>query len=81
MGTHLHHLEPASPSPGTRHFLLFCSVRPEDKGIIRFVAGTAVSEANLWVEGTGVWCKGLLGSTIKAEVHKGQLMGFPWVPA
>ncbi|NXM35144.1 OBSL1 protein, partial [Oxyruncus cristatus] len=35
---------------GTRHFLLFCSVRPEDQGLIRFAAGTAISEASLHVE-------------------------------
>ncbi|XP_009948074.1 PREDICTED: obscurin-like protein 1, partial [Leptosomus discolor] len=32
---------------GTRHFLLLCGVRPEDEGLIRFVARTAVSEASL----------------------------------
>ncbi|XP_071603682.1 obscurin-like protein 1 isoform X2 [Heliangelus exortis] len=35
---------------GTRHFLLLCSVCPEDAGLIRFVAGTVSSEANLWVK-------------------------------
>ncbi|NWI97348.1 OBSL1 protein, partial [Pitta sordida] len=35
---------------GTRHFLLFCGVSPEDKGLIRFAAGTAISEASLQVE-------------------------------
>ncbi|XP_075612980.1 obscurin-like protein 1 isoform X3 [Balearica regulorum gibbericeps] len=35
---------------GTRHFLLLCGVRPEDAGLIRFVAGMVVSEASLRVE-------------------------------
>ncbi|NXU77617.1 OBSL1 protein, partial [Oreotrochilus melanogaster] len=35
---------------GTRHFLLLCSVCPEDAGLIRFVAGTVSSEANLSVK-------------------------------
>ncbi|KFO95300.1 Obscurin-like 1, partial [Calypte anna] len=35
---------------GTRHFLLLCSVCPEDAGLIRFVAGTVSSEASLSVE-------------------------------
>ncbi|NXU26644.1 OBSL1 protein, partial [Thalassarche chlororhynchos] len=35
---------------GTQHFLLLCSVRPEDAGLIRFAAGMVVSEASLWVE-------------------------------
>ncbi|KAM6071117.1 obscurin-like protein 1 [Chlamydotis macqueenii] len=35
---------------GTRHFLLLCGVRPEDAGLIRFAAGTVVSEASLQVE-------------------------------
>ncbi|NXE31678.1 OBSL1 protein, partial [Ptilorrhoa leucosticta] len=35
---------------GTRHFLLFCGVRPEDKGLIRFAARTVISEARLQVE-------------------------------
>ncbi|XP_019378381.1 PREDICTED: obscurin-like protein 1 [Gavialis gangeticus] len=35
---------------GTRHFLLMCSVRPEDAGQIRFVAKTAASDASLQVE-------------------------------
>ncbi|NXG61417.1 OBSL1 protein, partial [Hemiprocne comata] len=35
---------------GTQHFLLLCSVRPEDAGLIRFVAGMVVSEASLQVE-------------------------------
>ncbi|TFJ98131.1 Obscurin-like protein 1 [Platysternon megacephalum] len=36
---------------GHRHFLLICSVRPEDAGCIRFVAKAAASEASLQVEG------------------------------
>ncbi|NXV16316.1 OBSL1 protein, partial [Cepphus grylle] len=35
---------------GSRHFLLLCSVRPEDAGLICFSAGTATSEASLQVE-------------------------------
>ncbi|NWQ98524.1 OBSL1 protein, partial [Burhinus bistriatus] len=35
---------------GTRHFLLLCGVLPEDAGLIRFSAGTAISEASLQVE-------------------------------
>ncbi|NXD06168.1 OBSL1 protein, partial [Nothocercus nigrocapillus] len=36
---------------GTKHFLLMCGARPEDAGLIRFEAKTAVSEASLRVEG------------------------------
>uniref|UniRef100_A0A8C6JRK1 Obscurin-like protein 1 n=1 Tax=Melopsittacus undulatus TaxID=13146 RepID=A0A8C6JRK1_MELUD len=58
---------------GTRHFLLFCSVRPEDKGLIRFVAGTAVSEANLWVEALPIRIvKPLRDKTVLAR-HKATL--------
>ncbi|XP_010711957.1 obscurin-like protein 1 isoform X4 [Meleagris gallopavo] len=35
---------------GTRHFLLLCTVRPEDEGAIRFAARKARSEASLKVE-------------------------------
>ncbi|XP_052531344.1 obscurin-like protein 1 isoform X5 [Tympanuchus pallidicinctus] len=35
---------------GTRHFLLLCTVRPEDAGAIRFAARMASSEASLKVE-------------------------------
>ncbi|KAM7152921.1 obscurin-like protein 1 isoform 8-T8 [Macrochelys suwanniensis] len=35
---------------GPRHFLLICSVRPEDAGCIRFIAKAAASEASLQVE-------------------------------
>ncbi|KAM9548632.1 obscurin-like protein 1 isoform 8-T8 [Guaruba guarouba] len=58
---------------GTRHFLLFCSVRPEDKGLIRFVAGTAVSEANLRVEALPIRIvKPLRDKTVLAR-HKATL--------
>lgn len=57
MGAHCCDLEPDSPSPGTRHFLLFCGVRPEDKGLIRFAARTVTSEATLQVEGTSAGCE------------------------
>ncbi|KAG6921411.1 obscurin, cytoskeletal calmodulin and titin-interacting RhoGEF [Chelydra serpentina] len=43
-------LTPAPSSTGPRHFLLICSVRPEDAGCIRFVAKAAASEASLQVE-------------------------------
>lgn len=75
VGAHHHPLEPASPSPGTRHFLLFCGVRPEDVGLVRFVAGMVVSEANLRVEGTGAGCEGWPGPSTRAGVHQGQLVG------
>lgn len=81
MGAHHRPLEPASPSPGTRHFLLLCGVRPEDTGLIRFAAGMAVSEASLQVEGTGMGCESWLGSSTRAEVHQGQLVGSPREPA
>lgn len=77
MGAHHRPLEPSSPCPGTRHFLLLCGVRPEDAGLIRFSAGTAVSEASLRVEGTGVGCGGWLGSSTRAGVHQGQLVRSP----
>lgn len=67
MGVHC--LEPASPSPGTRHFLLFCGVRPEDKGLIRFTARTVTSEASLQVEGTSAGCEVWLGSSTRAGVY------------
>ncbi|NWS39282.1 OBSCN protein, partial [Probosciger aterrimus] len=58
---------------GTRHFLLFCSVCPEDKGLIRFVAGTAVSEANLRVEALPIRIvKPLRDKTVLAR-HKATL--------
>ncbi|KAM9235830.1 obscurin-like protein 1 [Leptosomus discolor] len=63
---------------GTRHFLLLCGVRPEDEGLIRFVARTAVSEASLRVEGTSAGCEGWPGSSTRAGVHQGQLVGSPW---
>lgn len=81
MGAYHCPLEPASPCPGTRHFLLLCSVRPEDAGLIRFSAGTATSEASLRVEGTSVGCEGWPGSSTRAGVQQGQLMGSPREPA
>ncbi|XP_030342820.1 obscurin-like protein 1 [Strigops habroptila] len=58
---------------GTRHFLLFCSVRPEDKGLIRFVAGTAVSEASLQVQALPIRIvKPLRDKTVLAR-HKATL--------
>ncbi|NXD63698.1 OBSL1 protein, partial [Eolophus roseicapillus] len=58
---------------GTRHFLLFCSVCPEDKGLIRFVAGTAVSEASLRVEALPIRIvKPLRDKTVLAR-HKATL--------
>ena len=75
MGAHHHPLEPASPSAGTRHFLLLCGVRPEDAGLIRFAAGVAASEASLRVEGTSMGCKSWSGSSTRTGVHRGQLVG------
>lgn len=70
MNAHCCHLEPASPSPGTRHFLLFCGVRPEDKGLIRFTARTVTSEASLQVEGRSTGCEVWLGSSARAAVYQ-----------
>lgn len=75
-GAHRCPLEPATPSTGTRHFLLLCCVRPEDAGLIRFTAGTsAVSEASLRVEGTGVAVRGLAGLQHHSWVHHGSSCG------
>lgn len=38
-------------SPGTKHFLLMCNVRPEDSGEIKFIARRVESVAYLDVEG------------------------------
>ncbi|NXG03009.1 OBSL1 protein, partial [Sakesphorus luctuosus] len=58
---------------GTRHFLLFCSVCPEDKGLIRFAAGTAISEASLQVEALPIRIvKPLRDKTVLAR-HKATL--------
>ncbi|NWI65969.1 OBSL1 protein, partial [Todus mexicanus] len=59
---------------GTRHFLLLCGVRPEDEGLIRFVAGPAVvSEANLLVEALPIRIvKPLRDKTVLAR-HKATL--------
>lgn len=76
MNVHCCHLEPASPSLGTRHFLLFCGVRPEDKGLIRFTARTVTSEASLQVEGKSVGCEVWLGSSTRAGVYQISL----WCP-
>ncbi|XP_074449580.1 obscurin-like protein 1 isoform X3 [Larus michahellis] len=58
---------------GTRHFLLLCSVRPEDAGLIRFSAGTATSEASLRVEALPIRIvKPLRDKTVLAR-HKATL--------
>ncbi|XP_055669080.1 obscurin-like protein 1 [Falco peregrinus] len=58
---------------GTRHFLLLCSVCLEDKGLIRFVAGTAASEASLQVEALPIRIvKPLRDKTVLAR-HKATL--------
>ncbi|NWR55535.1 OBSL1 protein, partial [Bucorvus abyssinicus] len=59
---------------GTRHFLLLCCVRPEDTGLIRFMAGTvAISEASLWVEALPIRIvKPLRDKTVLAR-HKATL--------
>ncbi|XP_071291184.1 obscurin-like protein 1 [Agelaius tricolor] len=58
---------------GTRHFLLFCGVRPEDKGLIRFTARTVTSEANLQVEALPIRIvKPLRDKTVLAR-HKATL--------
>lgn len=80
MGAHCCHLEPASPSPGTRHFLLFCGVRPEDKGLVRFAARTVMSEASLQVEGTSVGCEVWLDSQHQGWGVPGWLAVSLWKP-
>ncbi|NXI43341.1 OBSL1 protein, partial [Galbula dea] len=59
---------------GTRHFLLFCGVRPEDNGLIRFAAGTvAISEATLRVQALPIRIiKPLRDKTVLAR-HKATL--------
>ncbi|NXJ88164.1 OBSL1 protein, partial [Corythaixoides concolor] len=58
---------------GTRHFLLLCGVRPKDAGLIRFTAGTAVSEATLSVEALPIRIvKPLRDKTVLAR-HKATL--------
>ncbi|KAK1204296.1 OBSL1 protein, partial [Pygoscelis papua] len=58
---------------GTRHFLLLCSVRPEDAGLIRFAARMAVSEASLQVEALPIRIvKPLRDKTVLAR-HKATL--------
>ncbi|NXO12821.1 OBSL1 protein, partial [Oriolus oriolus] len=58
---------------GTRHFLLFCGVHPEDKGLIRFAARTVISEANLQVEALPIRIvKPLRDKTVLAR-HKATL--------
>ncbi|NXL20586.1 OBSL1 protein, partial [Setophaga kirtlandii] len=58
---------------GTRHFLLFCGVRPEDKGLIRFTARTVTSEASLQVEALPIRIvKPLRDKTVLAR-HKATL--------
>ncbi|NWW32464.1 OBSL1 protein, partial [Panurus biarmicus] len=58
---------------GTRHFLLFCGVRPEDKGLIRFTARTVISEACLQVEALPIRIvKPLRDKTVLAR-HKATL--------
>uniref|UniRef100_A0A8C9UGI6 Obscurin like cytoskeletal adaptor 1 n=1 Tax=Serinus canaria TaxID=9135 RepID=A0A8C9UGI6_SERCA len=58
---------------GTRHFLLFCGVRPEDKGLIRFTARTVISEASLQVEALPIRIvKPLRDKTVLAR-HKATL--------
>ncbi|NXC44881.1 OBSL1 protein, partial [Penelope pileata] len=58
---------------GTRHFLLFCAVRPEDAGPISFTARTATSEASLEVEALPIRIvKPLRDKTVLAR-HKATL--------
>ncbi|KAM6332791.1 obscurin-like protein 1 [Podargus strigoides] len=58
---------------GTRHFLLLCGVRPEDAGLIRFTAGTVISEASLRVEALPIRIvKPLRDKTVLAR-HKATL--------
>ncbi|NWW47752.1 OBSL1 protein, partial [Pedionomus torquatus] len=58
---------------GTRHFLLFCGVRPEDAGLIHFSAGMATSEATLEVEALPIRIvKPLRDKTVLAR-HKATL--------
>ncbi|NXN08405.1 OBSL1 protein, partial [Indicator maculatus] len=59
---------------GTRHFLLFCGVHPEDEGLIRFTAGTAaISEAALRVQALPIRIvKPLRDKTVLAR-HKATL--------
>ncbi|NXA32845.1 OBSL1 protein, partial [Eudromia elegans] len=58
---------------GTKHFLLICGVHPEDAGLIRFEAKTAVSEANLRVEALPIRIvKPLRDKTVLAR-HKATL--------
>ncbi|NXE46568.1 OBSL1 protein, partial [Casuarius casuarius] len=58
---------------GERHFLLICAVRPEDAGLIRFAAKTAISEANLRVEALPIRIvKPLRDKTVLAR-HKATL--------
>ncbi|KAF4796886.1 obscurin like 1 [Turdus rufiventris] len=58
---------------GPRHFLLFCGVRPEDKGLIRFTARTVISEASLQVEALPIRIvKPLRDKTVLAR-HKATL--------
>ncbi|NXC10450.1 OBSL1 protein, partial [Orthonyx spaldingii] len=58
---------------GTWHFLLFCGVRPEDKGLIRFAARTVISEASLQVEALPIRIvKPLRDKTVLAR-HKATL--------
>ncbi|NWV79106.1 OBSL1 protein, partial [Dasyornis broadbenti] len=58
---------------GTRHFLLFCGVRPEDKGLIRFAARMVISEASLQVEALPIRIvKPLRDKTVLAR-HKATL--------
>ncbi|NXF43732.1 OBSL1 protein, partial [Oceanites oceanicus] len=58
---------------GTRHFLLLCGVRPEDAGLIRFVAGMVISEASLRVEALPIRIvKPLRDKTVLAR-HKATL--------
>ncbi|RLW04780.1 hypothetical protein DV515_00005529 [Chloebia gouldiae] len=58
---------------GTRHFLLFCGVRPEDEGLIRFTARTVTSEASLQVEALPIRIvKPLRDKTVLAR-HKATL--------
>ncbi|XP_044294009.1 obscurin-like protein 1 isoform X2 [Varanus komodoensis] len=58
---------------GTRHFLLLCCVRPEDAGLVRFLAKAATSEARLEVEALPIRIvKPLRDKTVLAR-HKATL--------
>lgn len=54
---------------GTKHFLLMCSVRPEDSGEIKFVARHVESISYLEVEGILINDNILLGVTKYVHIY------------